>query len=176
MRVSMSGDPRLVWLAVVLLLVGVGGLLGCQRGSGAIEVPSGEFVAEVEGTVTDTLTGPARHRMEDGKLVGLELGNRGEPGLSIQLEPAPPAPRRYRILEEELLSLERPADSSRGMAFLSLGETRFAAVAGSLRVERADGQTVAATFAFEMYSPVGENGAFESVLVKGQLQTQSAIE
>lgn len=128
----------------ILLLVGCGG-------KGQVpDVPAGQFEATVEGAVRDTLSGAVHYRTRGDSLVGLELGPRDGPGLSIELEPQLPALRTYEVVEGELFGTDRPGSSSGAMAFLATGEAQFEATSGSLELTYVGDEQVGATFTFQM--------------------------
>jgi hypothetical protein len=155
-----------LWLA--LALIGALGL-GCEE-SAPVDVAAGEFVIEIDGSVVDTLRGPAQYRMRDGRIAGLELGRPDGPGLSIELDPRPLSASTYAIVDGPLFeagSAEAPAGA---MAFLTTSDAEFTATRGSLTVERVHEQTVAATFSFEMRGRMRRGGGDAGVRVEGRLR------
>lgn len=152
-------------LALSLLL-----LTGCDSNDQRPDVPGGQFEATVEGTVSDTLSGAVHYRAKDDSLVGMELGPRDGPGLSIELEPQPPALRAYEVVDAELFAPPQTGSSSGVMAFLTTGEARFAATDGTLEVTYVGDEQVGATFDFQMEGEfVGGPRGTPSVEVTGVL-------
>jgi hypothetical protein len=133
-------------------------------------VPAGRFTAHVEGSVNDTLTGSVHYRTDDGALVGLELGPKDGAGLSMELEPQAPALRTYEVIDAELFGTERPESAPGILAFLAVGEARFAATDGVLELTYLNDEQVGATFSFVMEGDF-ENGPSDgpSVKVTGSL-------
>lgn len=125
-------------------------LVGCEGKGRVPDVPAGQFRAYVDGAVRDTLTGPAHARMEDGALVGLELGPEDEPGLSVEFTPQSPALRTYQVVGWELFSEERSERSSDAVAFLTVDNARFTATDGTLELTYVDDERIGATFTFQM--------------------------
>jgi hypothetical protein len=136
-------------------------LIGCGGGSG-LDVAEGRYRLYVEGSLTDTLTGPALVRTYRNGHVGIELGPRDGPGLSMELKPPPQPdrrangsapsvpPRRYDVVAASLLD-GAPADSLSGlMAFLSLADFQFTATQGHFSVTQAGGGTVGGRLDVEM--------------------------
>lgn len=161
--------PMMCWLVLLLL---VGGLLGCEDSSRP-EVPEGRFTAQVEGGVTDTIAGPAFYRLKEGELVGIELGAKDQPGLSLELEPRPLDQRSYEVVEWNLLDAERDEAPPGVVAFLAIQDARFEATHGTLDVTYAGEEEVGATFEFEMEgSFVGGSSANASVHVTGSFRAR----
>jgi hypothetical protein len=147
-----------------LLFAGCGGR-GTEPG-----VAEGRFTAYVEGGVTDTLRGAAHARHRGDDLVGLELGNEGGPGLSVELEPHAPALRTYDVVDAELFQMERPDTPPEALAFLFLDRARFAATEGTLEVTYVSDDQVGATFTFQMDGAFDEGGSdVVSVEVTGEV-------
>lgn len=133
-------------------------VMGCEGTGTPPNVPSGDFTAYVEGSVSDTLSGEARYRTtEEGAISTVELAAKGEPGLSIELEPQPPALRTYEIVAAELFGLERKGQPPGAMAFLSVKNAQFYAVDGTFELTYVSDEEIGATFSFQM------NGEFEEV-------------
>lgn len=154
---------------VVALLV----LVGCEGEGRAPDVPAGQFRAHVEGAVGDTLTGPAYARIEDGMLVGFEMGPADEPGLSVELAPHPLALRTYEVVGWELFSENRSEQSPDAVAFLSVDNARFAATDGTLELTHVEGERVRATFTFQMEGDFLEGPSDDpSVKVTGTLDAE----
>lgn len=160
-------SPLLAWLvcAVAGALV-----LGCSE-SASMDVPSGEFVIEIGGSVTDTLRGPVQYRMRDGHLVGIELGTPDGVGMSLELDPRPLAPGRYTSVDGPLFGNQADTSEAAGtMAFLTTSDAAFTAERGTLTVESVQGETVAATFSFEMRGQMHRGGGDAGVQVEGRLR------
>jgi hypothetical protein len=145
----------------------LGGLLlaGCAGKGTPPDVPAGRFTAHVEGSVSDTLTGAVNYRMAEGALVGLELGPKDGPGLSMELEPQPPALRTYEVIDAELFNTERPESPPGILAFLTVGEGRFEATDGTLELTYLNDEQVGATFSFLMEGDF-EDGPSDAPSVK----------
>jgi hypothetical protein len=144
--------------------------MGCGGNGQRPDVPAGQFEATVEGTVSDTLSGPVHYRAKGDSLVGMELGPRDGPGLSIELESQPPALRTYEVTDAELFGTPRTDSSSGVMAFLTTGEARFTATDGTLELTYVGDEQVGATFDFQMEGEfVGEPRGAPSVEVTGML-------
>jgi hypothetical protein len=145
----------------------LGGLLfvGCEGKGTPPDVPAGRFTVHVEGSVSDTLTGPVHYRMSDGALVGLELGPEDGAGLSIELEPQPPALRTYEVIDAELFEMERAESAPGVLAFLTIGEARFETTDGSLELTYLNDEQVGATFSFLMEGDF-EDGPSDAPSVK----------
>lgn len=133
------------WLFLVALLV-----TGCGGQGTAPDVPAGTFRAKIDGTVSDSLAGNAHYRMEEGKLVGLELGAEDGPGLSIEVEARPLAVRQYRVVDAGLFGTERPGGGPGVLCFLTVDGAQFKATEGSLEITYVGDDQVGATFTFEM--------------------------
>jgi hypothetical protein len=157
--------------SVVLLWVVSGLLVGCGGRGTPPKVPSGEFTAYVDGSLSDTLSGAVHHRMtEAGALTGLELGPEDGAGLSIDLEPHTPALRSYEVVDAELFGMERPDQPPGVMAFLALDAAQFAAVDGTFELTYVDDRQIGATFSFQMDGAFDEDrGETPSVEVTGVL-------
>lgn len=140
-------------------------IVGCEEKGTPPDVPAGQFAAHVEGSLNDTLTGPVHYRMDEGKLVGLELGPKDGPGLSIELEPQPPALRTYEVIEADLFTTERPENTPGILAFLTVDAARFEATDGSLELTYLNDEQLGATFSFLMEGEY-ENGPSEAPSVK----------
>lgn len=139
-----SSTSRAALTLSVLLLIGCGG-----KGQ-MPDVPAGQFDVTVKGGVSDTLSGPVHYRAKGDSLVGMELGPRDGPGLSIELEPQPPALRTFEVVDAELFGTTQTGSSSGVMAFLTTGEARFAATDGTLDLTYVGNEQVGATFSFQM--------------------------
>lgn len=172
MRCGMSTEFLSVRLPVVLFL-GLLFLFGCEGEGKAPDVATGRFTAHVNGAVTDTLTGAGHYRMSDGALVGLELGPKNGPGLSIELEPLPPDLRTYEVVDWDLFTNDR--DGPPGvMAFLTVEGAQFEATEGSLDLTYVGDDQVGASFSFEMEGEFDEGPSeWPSVHVTGALNASS---
>lgn len=132
-------------------------LAGCGENTD-LDVAAGRYRLQIEGALTDTLSGPAILRSTRDTHVGLELGPRDGPGLSIEL--TPPSPQledtsgvptgRYEVLQPPLLDPPQSNRPSGFIAFLSLSNTNFVATGGSLSITRVDDGGVGGTFDLEM--------------------------
>lgn len=157
--------------SAVLLWVLSGLLVGCGGRGTPPKVPSGEFTAYVDGSLSDTLSGAVHHRItEEGALTGLELGPKDGAGLSIELEPHAPALRTYEVVDAELFGLARPDQPPGVMAFLTLDDAQFATVEGTFELTYVDEEQIGATFTFQMEGEFdGDRGETPSVEVTGVL-------
>lgn len=113
-------------------------------------MPVGQFRAHIDGTVSDSLTGRARYRMEKGKLVGLELGSQEGPGLSIQVEARPLDLRQFEIVDAGLFGTERPGGAPGALSFLTIDGAQFVAQEGTLEITYIGDEQIGATFTFRM--------------------------
>lgn len=145
-------------IGMVLVLSGV--FVGCQGRGKPPPVEEGAFTAYVQGALSDTITGTAHFRTEDGTIQGFELGRRNGSGLSIELESHPLGLHTYEVVGPELFGVSRPGQSPGTIAFLTLGNGRFAAVNGTLELTYVDDEQVGAEFRFQM------DGDFEGAPVK----------
>jgi len=171
---SADGDRMFRFLLSTLLL----GLLfaGCGGQGTEPGVAEGRFAAYVEGGVTDTLRGKAHARHSGNTLVGLELGKEDGPGLSIELEPHPPALRTYDVVDAELFQMERPDTPPEALAFLCLDRARFAATEGTLELTYVSDEQVGATFTFQMDGAFDEGGSdVVSVEVTGEVNAPTGL-
>lgn len=169
--------PRVVsalscaFVGLALLLIGCGS-------EPEPDVTEGRYRLYVEGSLTDTLTGPAIVRTQRNGGVGIELGKRDGSGLSIELTPANRSgdpsglqgempPGRYTVVPSSLLG-GSPADSVSGLiaAFLSVADRHFTATRGRLSVTGVGDGTVAGRIDFEM----AERAGGRSVRVTGVLR------
>ncbi len=123
--------------------------------------------------MTDTIAGPAFYRLEAGELVGIELGAKDQPGLSLELEPRPLTQRTYEVVEWDLLDAERDDVPPGVVAFLKVRDARFEATRGTLDVTYVGETEVGATFEFEMEgSFVGGSSPEASVHVTGSFRAR----
>lgn len=144
-------------------------LAGCGEETKLGVIP-GEYRARLEGSLTDTLAGPAVYRQQDDRLVGIELGAQDSSGLSIQLGPRPLHSRTYTVTEASLLE-GRAADRLTGViAFLSLRNVDLRATRGSLSVSHVGDGEVRGTFDFDMRGRAPESPGELSVRVTGELR------
>ncbi len=154
----------------ILLLVGTFFLSGCEGQGDRPNVSAGRFTAHVNGTVSDTLSGTAHYRMEEGALVAIELGSREGPGLSIELEPQPPDLRTYEVVDPEIFGLDRSEGVPGVLAFLTLERAHFETTDGVLELTYVNEEQIGATFTFQMEgSYVDRPGGDASVEVTGEL-------
>jgi hypothetical protein len=161
-----------------LLLVPL--LIGCEEESG-LGVAEGRYRLQVAGAVTDTLAGTAVLRSPAPSRTGLELGARGEPGLSIEFTHAAPGAeeaavasgRRYGAVQAALLDGPRPDSLSRLVAFLSLTDADFVATQGHFSVTHAGDGTVEGTVNLRMQERSPLTGAPRTVRVTGALRATS---
>lgn len=123
---------------------------GCGGEGTVPDVPVGQFRAVVDGSVSDSLAGTAQYRMDDGRLVGLELGARRGPGLSIEVEPRPLDLRHYSVVESGLFGTERPGGAPGVLSFLTIDGGQFEAREGTLEITYVGDEQVGATFTFQM--------------------------
>jgi hypothetical protein len=144
----MDLDGSALWIGFFL----IGGLLfvGCEEKGSRPDVPAGTFTVRIDGALSDTLTGPVHYRTSKDSLTGFELGAENGPGVSIELEPQPPALRTYEVIESELFDMERPEAPPGVMAFLTLDAAQFHAVDGTLELTYVSEDRVGATFTFQM--------------------------
>lgn len=145
----MSIDFISIRNGTALFLIGLL-LAGCEGKGRLPNVSAGQFTAHVDGAVRDTLTGPVHYRVKDDSLVGLELGAKDGPGLSIELEPQPPALRTYEVINWELFNRERPGSLPGVVAFLTVDEARFETTDGTLELTYVGDEQVGARFNFQM--------------------------
>ena len=154
----------------LLLVVGVVLLSGCEGQGDPPDVAAGRFTAHVDGTLSDTLSGDAHYRMDDGAIVGVELGAEEGPGLSIELEPQPPELRTYEVVEAEIFGMERTGSPPGVLAFLRLKEITFEATDGSFELTYVNEEQIGATFTFQMEGTYVEGPSDDaSVEVTGEL-------
>jgi hypothetical protein len=166
-------SPIAAWFVCIVMGIFV---FGCSE-SVPVDVAAGEFVAEVGGSVTDTLQGPVHYRMRDGHLVGLEMGTPDGAGVSVELDPRPLAPGAYTIVDGPLFGDEAEASEEAGaMAFLTTSDAEFTAARGTLTVERVQEETMAATFSFEMRGRMHRGGGDAGVQVQGRLRAPPSRE
>jgi len=148
-------SPRstvLIRLVGTLLLISTG-LSGCTSSTGTPppSVSEGRFVARVDGAVVDTLTGDATLRLSDaGTLTGVELAVDEQRGVSVDLEPFPPALRAYTAIDPELLHLDRPGDTPGLVAYLGTPDGAFRTTHGRLDVSYVAEDAVGGSFVWEM--------------------------
>ncbi len=143
-----NGAARLFG-GMLLLLSGLS-MIGCESKGNRPNVPAGQFTAHVKGALSDTLTGPVHYRSKGDSLVGLELGTKDGPGLSIELEPQPPALRTYEVVNWELFNRDRSESPPGAVAFLTVEEARFEATDGSLELTYVNDEQIGAKFTFQM--------------------------
>lgn len=151
-------------LVLCVLLLG-----GCEGKGTPPDVPAGEFTLYIDGVVSDTLTGPAHYRMEEGALVGIELGPEGEAGVSIELEPLSPELRTYEVVEWELFKMERPESAPGVVGFLTMDDARYETTDGVLELTYVGDERLGATFTFQMEGEQTSTGDMPSLEVSGVL-------
>ena len=141
--------PILRACSTVLLAVAV--LVGSGCGSESdLGVAAGRYQLYVEGSLTDTLTGPAVLRPRRNGRLGIELGPRDGSGLSVELTTSPQTSGHYEVVGPGLLDGSQ-ADSLPGfVAFLSVADAQFAATRGRLSVTEAETETIGGTLDVEM--------------------------
>lgn len=146
---------------------------GCGGKGNAPDVAAGHYRADVAGALSDSLVGTARYRIDDGSIVGLELGSERGPGLSIELEPRPVDLRQYEVVESELFGLERPGGTPGMLGFLTVDGAQFEATDGTLEVTYVGDDYVGGTFTFQMEGTVnGLPGDVSSVEVVGAVNAR----
>ncbi|WP_103029675.1 hypothetical protein [Salinibacter altiplanensis] len=162
-------------VALALLLV------GC-RGGGGLDVAQGQYRFVVEGSLADTLTGPATVQSHDNGRVGIELGARGAPGLSMELVPAarttdgagaplaPVSPGRYNVVAASLLDTPSPDSLSGLLAFLSVAGREFVAMQGHLSVTRVSDEAAEGRIELEMAEQAAPTSGNHAVRVSGALR------
>ena len=156
-------------------------LIGCGSETD-LDVAEGRYRLYVEGHLTDTLSGPAVVRTQQNGHVGFELGERGGPGLSMELtsptrsndgvdaSPAPVSPGRYDVVAGSLLNAPS-ADSLSGLvAFLSVADLQFVATQGHLSVSETGDGMVGGTLEFEMVERESDTPGERTVRVTGVLR------
>lgn len=153
------------FLLVAAVLLGIG--CGSESDLGVAE---GRYQLYVEGSLTDTLTGPAVLRPQRNGRLGIELGPRDGSGLSLELTTPPQASGRYEVVGPELFAGPQ-ADSLRGViAFLTVADAQFAATQGHFSVTEVGTETVGGTLDVQMEErtdgPLGDR----SVRVTGVLR------
>lgn len=158
-------------------------LMGCGSESD-LDVAAGQYRLHVEGAVVDTLAGAAVLRSLRAGRTGVELGNRGGPGLSIEFtSPSQPgrhktasrarlSPGRYSVVTGTLLDAPSSVgDSLAGVrAFLSLSNTTFVATQGHLSVIHVDDGRLEGTLDLEMRERNRTVTAPRTVRVTGALR------
>ncbi|MCS3639667.1 hypothetical protein GGP77_002237 [Salinibacter ruber] len=161
----------LAGLCLVLLLSGCGD-------ASDLGVAAGRYRLQIQGAVTDTLAGPAVLRSARDARVGLELGTRDGPGLSMAFTPrgtggAPDAATgRYDVVRAALLNAPR-TDSLPGLvAFLSLPDARFEATEGHVSITRAGRGAVGGTFTLEMTEQAPALPTSRTIQVTGTLRAR----
>jgi hypothetical protein len=172
MTIGFGSIPNGASFLVSGLLLVVSGLLftGCEGKGSLPNVPAGQFTARVQGALSDTLRGPVHYRSKGDSLVGLELGAKDEPGLSIELEPQPPALRTYEVINWELLNRSPPGTPPGTVAFLTVDEAQFKATDGSLELTYVDEEQIGAQFTFLMEGEFTEGPSeMPSVEITGSL-------
>jgi hypothetical protein len=150
---------RLCQWAAALAVAAVVGAGAAACSSDDVPVEAGRFEATVGGALVDTLRGKARYRVEDGRLVGIELSAGTDRGLSMEMNPrdtldAPP--RLYDVVGWSVLG--RRTEGPPGVAaFLTMPQGQFQARRGTLEVDRRTEGRVAGRFEMVM------QGTFDDV-------------
>jgi hypothetical protein len=160
------------------LLLGVFLLPGCGADAGP-DVPPGRYRLYVEGSITDTLRGTARLQFREQGRVGLELGPRNGPGLSIELVAETHgdstnqlSPGRYDVVATGLYpdglppNPPRPSDA---LVILSTGDAQFVGTKGHLSVTPLNADAVGARLRVDMRSRYRGRSSSRSVRVTGVL-------
>lgn len=165
---SMSAPVLRACSGVLLVAVALLGI-GCG-GENELGVAEGRYQLYIEGSLTDTLTGPAILRPQRNGRLGIELGSRDSSGLSLELTRSPRASGRYEVVGAELLDGPQ-ADSLRGaIAFLSVADAQFAATQGRLSVTEVGEETIEGTLDMEMEERRNGPSGNRSVRVTGALR------
>jgi hypothetical protein len=165
-------------LLALLLLLGavVGGCGGGQDGSydmGWLLGASSTFEATTEGAVDGSLVGTATLRMDkNGHLVGIELVHIDDTtrGISIELDPRPPAARTYSVIDPSLLGVGRGDDEAGFTAFFESTVHSFQAERGTLQITEASASEAYGTFTIEMEGQAAQGIANSSVTVEGTFE------
>jgi len=153
---------------------------GCGTDSGA-EVAAGRYRLYVEGSVTDTLRGPALLRRQGNEHVGIELGPQDGPGMSIELTsrggddngPAQVRTGRYNVMAAGLRTSSREPSLTGALAVLSVAGIQFVGTRGHLSVTRVEEDAVAATLRLEMDGRASGSPGERSVHVTGVLRARA---
>jgi len=159
-----------------VLLFGLAVLGGGCEGDAGPDVVEGQYRLYVEGSLTDTLTGPAVVRPHRNGQMGIELGHRDESGLSLELPSAPSGgqeavqPGRYRVASPLPRRGTRPDTLSGVLAFLSTADLQFTATHGHLSVTEGGTETVEGKVQFEMAEQGSEGAGGHTVQVTGVLR------
>jgi len=178
MTIDFSSVPTGATRLLSGMLVALSGLLitGCEGKGNLPNVPAGQFTARVEGAVSDTLTGVVHYRSKEDSLVGLELGGKDEPGLSIELEPEPPALRTYEVVDWTLFNRNRPNSPPGAVAFFTANKARFEAVDGTLELTYVGEERIGAQFTFLMEGEFTEGPSeMPSVEITGSLNAPPEV-
>ncbi|MFB6230210.1 MAG: hypothetical protein ABEL04_03550 [Salinibacter sp.] len=164
-----------------LLLCTVLLCLGCGD-EAALDVEKGQYQVSIEGSLTDTLAGPAVYRLQEEKRVRIELGTRKGPGLSIELEPrlphserggeegSVPRPGRYDVVAASLLDRPHPDSLTGLIAFLSVADAQFAATQGHFSITHVADGTVTGTLDLTMEERPDDSLPERAVRVTGALR------
>lgn len=133
-------------------------------------VEEGRYRLYVEGSVTDTLTGPAVVHPDENGRRRIELGGRDRPGLSLEIATRPQAAGRYDAVGPELLDAVRDDSLAGFRAFLSVAEVQFAATDGRFSVTEVEEGRLGGTLEMTMEEQGGALAGRRSVRVTGVLR------
>ena len=153
-------------------------LFGCGDASD-LDVAAGRYRLQIHGAVTDTLTGPAVLRSARDTRVGLELGTRDGPGLSMEFTPrgtegaSDAATGRYEVMRAVLLNAPRTDSLPGFVAFLALPNAHFEATEGHFSVTHARSGAVGGTLDLRMQERSPSTGSPRTVRVTGALWATS---
>lgn len=134
---------------------------------------SSTFEATTEGAVDGSLAGTATLRTdENGHLVGIELVHIDDTtrGISIELDPRPPAARTYEVVDPRLLGIGRGDEEAGFTAFFESDAHSFQAVRGTLQITEATASEAFGTFTIEMDGQAAQGIADGSVTVQGTFE------
>lgn len=164
----MSASILRVCSGILLVAVTLTGV-GCGKESD-LGVAEGRYQLYVEGSVTDTLAGPAVLRSLHNGHLGIELGSRDGPGLSLELTRSPHTSGRYEVVGADLFNGPQ-VDSLQGViAFLTVADAQFAATEGRLSVTEVGEGAVGGVLDMEMKDRRNGPPGDRSVRVTGVLR------
>lgn len=151
---------------------------GCGPGRSSYDMSwlmgaSSTFEATTEGAVDGSLAGTATFRTNaNGDLVGVDLVHIDDTtrGLSIELDPLPPAARTYEVVDPSLLDVARPGDEAGFTAFFESGVHSFHAARGTLQITDANATEAYGTFTIEMEGQPAQGSAGGGITVEGTFQ------
>jgi len=151
-------------------------LVGCGDRSG-LDVAEGRYRLVVEGSLADTLTGPAIVRSHGNGRVSIELGARGGPGLSLEVtlpdrgaDVSGLRTRRYDVMAASLLNGPTANSPSGIVAFFSIADRQFVATQGHLSVTDAGTGTVAGRIDVEMEEQESTTPGERTIRLRGTLR------